>query len=85
MMMRKVICFSFFILNHNLFSQILGKPVVPYIVILDHAEDLSLASLSDESWLKHYSYAGQFFLIGVILCYYLIVIGRKNETTSSLD
>lgn len=59
-------------LDLECFSLALEKPIEPYIIVLDDAQDFSLAQHSIDDVLKHINYAGQFFVITLILCYYIL-------------
>lgn len=65
-------------LDLDYFSSLMKDSLAPYIILIDGASEQNIAIPNIDRALRHFSYAVQFFLIGVILCYYVYRI-RMNK------
>lgn len=65
------------------FSKELGRPVEPYIIILEGSSEQSLALPSLDRALRHFSYAGQFALMGIIAALYCTYVRKTRNTLSN--
>ena len=69
-------------LNINQISKILNREVYSYVLTLDEGSQFSyqfLAEKNEKKHLKHYMYAGQWFLFTIIGIVFLIILNRKND------
>lgn len=65
-------------LDLDYFSSLMNQSLTPYVILIDDANEQIMATPNLDRALRHFSYAIQFFLIGVILCYYIYRI-RMNK------
>jgi len=65
-------------LDLPLFRNLIHIDLERYVLVLDHADDLSLATNTIDDVLKHFNYSAQFFIITSVICYYMI---RKIDWT----
>ena len=66
----------------NEVSDILQKEVLPYVLILSKKQNNSYTiqtNYKDNPELKHYMYAGQWFLFSIIGIIFMIILMRKDQ------
>ena len=69
-------------ININQISKILKKEVYPFIIYLNENSKFSYTHIEEKNennYLKHYMYAGQWFLFTIIGMFFLIILNRKKN------
>ena len=69
-------------ININQISKILKKEIYPFIINLNENNKFSyryIEEKNENNHLKHYMYAGQWFLFTIIGMFFLIILNRKKN------
>ena len=69
-------------ININQISDIIKKEIFPFIVNLSESNKYSykyIPEKNEKNHLKHYMYAGQWFLFTIIGIFFLIILNRKSN------
>jgi len=72
-------------ININQISDIIKKEIYPFIINLNETNEHSYQHIADKNenkHLKHYMYAGQWFLFTIIGMFFLIILNRKKNGKS---
>jgi cytochrome oxidase assembly protein ShyY1 len=69
-------------ININQISKIIKKEIYPFIINLNENNKFSYRHIKEKNenkHLKHYMYAGQWFLFTIIGMFFLIILNRKKN------
>jgi cytochrome oxidase assembly protein ShyY1 len=69
-------------ININQISKIIKKEIYPFIINLNENNKFSYRYIKEKNenkHLKHYMYAGQWFLFTMIGMFFLIILNRKKN------
>ena len=72
----------------NEISQMFNKNVLPYVVVMDQEQTNSfkIQSIHEKNpAIKHYMYAGQWFLFSLIGLVFMIILIREEKNESRSD